>query len=165
MNDNLQTITQLILRSPRLLNHFGDKIVKSPVPQPEEEDLVDGESVPVLRAVTFADTVDQIVSRLNTKAVIEEGIKEEKPKEFAAFNWKPNVTFFHFGPEEEEPRVGPGSEEGAKVFSFAGGPPAPPFPVRQRRGASLPRGSNGKGWERLRRVSGRDRGRRRDRSV
>ena len=154
------------MSNPDVLNHFGDKIVKSPVTQPEEEDLVDGESVPVLRAVTFADTVDQIVSRLNTKAVIEEGTKEEKPKEFAAFNWKPNVTFFQFGAEDEAPTAAIGSSsEGAKVFSFAGGPPAPPFPVRQRRGASLPRGSNGKGWERLRRVSGRDRGRRRDRSV
>ena len=147
-------------------------MIKSPVPETEEkkEGPMDGEG-PVLRAVTFADTVNEIVSRLNTKAVIEEGTKEEKPKEFAAFNWKPNVTFFQFGAEDEA-AIG-SSSEGAKVFSFAGGPPAPPLPVKQRRGASLPRGSGGfgaagsnsKGWERLRRVSGRDRGRRRDRSV
>ena len=162
---------EIAVSNPDVLNHFGEKIVKSPETAEKKEAAIDDDEDegPVLRAVTFADTVNEIVTRLNTKAVIEEGTKEEKPKEFAAFNWKPNVTFFQFGAEQEDNAAGSSSSE---VFSFAGGPPAPPLPVKQRRGASLPRGSGGfgggnvgRGWERLRRVSGRDRGRRRDRSV
>ena len=184
LSDASITEDDIAVSNPDVLDHFGDKIVKSPVPETEEknEPSSDGDGR-ILRAVTFEDTVNQIVSRLNTKAVIEEARREEKPREFAGFNWKPNVTFFQFGEEEEMEgaKVETGSSsEGAKVFSFAGGPPAPPFPVKKRRGVSLPRRLGGfplgggggssssrstRGWERLRRLSGRERGRRRDRSL
>ena len=46
---------------------------------------------------TFDTTIDQLVSQVSTKAVINESSEQEEKADFSAFNWKPNVDFFKFG--------------------------------------------------------------------
>ena len=160
---------EIKVTNPEVLNHFGDKL------EVELDDEV--KAIPlqtdtkVLREVTFADTVDEIVTKLKTTAVIKESIStkpEQSRTDFAAFNWKPNVKFFNFSSDEATTKTD-ASAKGGGVFRFEPGAPLPPSPVK-RRGASVPRGATiGAGWGaggRPRRVAtSRERGRRRDRSV
>jgi hypothetical protein len=125
---------EIAVSNPEVLNHFGDKIEESPeIKLDESPPKTDHQ---VLRDVTFNDTVDEIVARLNTKAVIEEGegsaVATKSKEDFSAFNWKPDVAFFQFGGEPSTAGRGP------EVFSFARLPRPPPGPARAR-GASVPR--------------------------
>ena len=80
---------------------------------------------------TLDTTIDQVVSQVSTKAVIDQSMKDEEKADFAAFNWKPNVDFFQFGSETQQ------SSE--NIFSFGGGTPSLPQTVKKRQIVTRPR--------------------------
>ena len=87
----------------------------------------------ILPDVTFGGTVDEIVTKLTTKAVIHERSVDVDPQkaDFAAFNWKPDVQFFQFGQTASTPKE--------EVFNFGAGTPPPPQLVKRRPATKLPR--------------------------
>merc|ERR550517_1652667 len=77
-------------------------------------------------------TIDQVVSQVATRAVINQTRVEEEKADFSAFNWKPNVDFFQFGSSQSE-------AVGESIFSFGRGNPAPPQTVKKRQIVTRPR--------------------------
>ena len=80
---------------------------------------------------TLDTTIDQVVSQVSTKAVIDQSRKDEEKADFAAFNWKPNVDFFQFGSESRQ--------TSENIFSFGRGTPALPQTVKKRQIVTRPR--------------------------
>ena len=140
------------ITNPNLLDHFGEKFegpyddsdydenVKSE--RNSEPDIENNESQidkdengqHILPKVTFDGTIDQIVSKLTTKAVITERNEELQKADFAAYNWKPDVQFFQFGGA---------SQSQQSVFSFGengeGSRPPPPLVQKKRPLVNRPR--------------------------
>ena len=87
----------------------------------------------ILPEQTLDTTIDQVVSQVSTKAVIDQDRKDVEKADFAAFNWKPNVDFFQFGSSQAQ------KTSSENIFSFGGGTPAPPQTVKKRQIVTRPR--------------------------
>ena len=72
---------------------------------------------PVLPDATLDAAVDDIITRIRTRASVEERTRRHSRDkyDFAAFNWKPNPDFFRFG---EQSVAAASSDVNGQVFTF-----------------------------------------------